>query len=154
MAEEHDPNSTNRLEAFSDGVFAIAITLLALDIRLPTNLNSDQTGALLPGLLHLWSVYLAYVTSFLSICVMWVGHHDLFRVIRRTDRGLLLINALLLMVVTFVNFPTGVIAEYIQKPDAQIAALLYSGTLFMVGLSVQRGVVVCRRASRAAQADL
>jgi len=125
---------TSRLEAFSDGVFAIAITLLVLEIRLPSTADSEKAGTLLNALLHLWPGYLAYVASFITIAIMWANHHTMFKMIRRTDHSMLLINAVLLMVITFLNFPTAIVAEYIQKPDAAIAAMFYSGTQFMIGV--------------------
>ncbi len=125
---------TNRLEAFSDGVFAIAITLLVLEIRLPSTSDSEKAGTLLTALLHLWPAYLAYITSFLTIAIMWANHHTMFKMIRHADRTMLLINALLLMLITFLNFPTVIVAEYFQKPDAAIAAMFYSGTQFAIGV--------------------
>src|SRR5579871_3081304 len=133
-AQTSEERGTGRLEAFSDGVFGIAITLLVLEIRLPAGIDPTKAGSLVPGLLNLWPVYLAYLISFLSICVMWMSHHDLFHIIRHTDRGLLLLNSLLLLVVTFVDFPTVIVDEYFQQPDAQWAALFYSGTMFIVSL--------------------
>src|ERR1700759_2431751 len=95
-----EANDTRPLEAFSAGVFGIAITLLVLEIRLPNGIDPSKAGSLVPGLLNLWPAYLAYLISFLTICVMWANHHDLFHIIRHTDRGLLLINSLLLLIVT------------------------------------------------------
>ena len=125
---------TTRLEAFSDGVFAIAITLLVLEIRLPASTDSAKAGSLVKAILQLWPVYLAYATSFMTIAVMWANHHTMFKMIRRSDRSMLLINAVLLMVITFLNFPTTIVAEYIQKPDAAVAAMFYSGTQFVIGV--------------------
>jgi len=124
---------TGRLEAFSDGVFAIAITLLILEIRVPPA-EGAVPGALWPALLRLWPSYLAYAISFGTILVMWLNHHALFRVIKRIDNRFILLNGLLLMAITFVNFPTAVLAEYIERPDARTAALFYSGTYVVVAL--------------------
>jgi uncharacterized membrane protein len=129
---EFEITETTRLEAFSDGVFAIAITLLVLEIRLPSTTDTEQAGSLAPALLQLWPVYLAYITSFVTITIMWVNHHATFKTIRRADRSLLFLNAILLMSITFLNFPTAIIAEYFQKPDAQAAAMFYSGTQFVI----------------------
>jgi len=131
---EFEITETTRLEAFSDGVFAIAITLLVLEIRLPAVTDAEKAGSLAPALLRLRPVYLAYVTSFVTIAIMWVNHHATFRTIRRADRSLLFINALLLMAITFLNFPTAIVAEYFEKPDAQVAAMFYSGTLFVINI--------------------
>ena len=95
--------STTRLEAFSDGVFAITITLLILEIKPPTDYNN-----LLDDLAALWPSYLAYAVTFLFIGQVWVNHHVMFDHIRTADRGILLLNTLLLMVVAFLPFATSV----------------------------------------------
>jgi len=117
---------TARIEAFSDGVFAIAVTLLVLNLQVPHNMREDRE--LLQALLNQWPSYLAYVTSFAQITIMWINHHRLFTLIRRTDTLLMLFNGLLLLGVTFVPFPTAVLAEYLQRGGAHIASAAYSGT--------------------------
>jgi len=117
---------TARIEAFSDGVFAIAVTLLVLNLQVPHNMREDRE--LLRALLNQWPSYLAYVTSFATISIMWLNHHRLFTLIKRTDTTLLLFNGLLLLGVTFVPFPTAVLAEYIPRDGAHIAAAVFSGT--------------------------
>ena len=122
---------TTRLETFSDGVFAIAMTLLVLEIGVP------QVGAgetLLGLLLGKWPSYLAYAVSFLTIAVMWINHHHMLSHIERTDNGLFFINALLLMVVTFLNYPTAVLAQNFGHPGERTAALFYAGTMLAVAL--------------------
>ena len=116
---------TARAEAFSDGVFAIAITLLIL------NVTVHHSGATLGhDLLRLWPSYLAYAISFLTIGIMWVNHHTIFRHIERVDRRFLLLNLMLLMCIAFVPFPTGVAAEFARSDqDRRAAALLYGITL-------------------------
>jgi uncharacterized membrane protein len=136
--EARDPQSdqkeTGRLEAFSDGVFAIAITLLVLDLKvpkpseLPAGPGPLGTHGLLAALLAQWPTLLAYLTSFLSILVMWVNHHLLFSLIRRTDHLFLYLNGLLLLFVTFVPFPTALVAAYLQRREATAAAALYSAS--------------------------
>ncbi|MEZ4670276.1 MAG: TMEM175 family protein [Anaerolineae bacterium] len=126
-------SETNRLEAFSDGVFAIAITLLVLEIRLP-HVEATEGGHLASDLLALWPTYLAYIISFITIGIMWINHHAVFKMIHRTDRTLIFLNALLLMVITFLNFPTVVLSEYLQSPDGNVAAVFYSGTLFIIAI--------------------
>ncbi len=112
---------TGRLETFSDGVFAIAITLLILVVELP-----DDFESLGSALLELWPSYLAYGVSFLTIGIMWTNHHDVFRQIGRVDRPFLMLNVVFLMLVAFVPFPTRVVAEHIRSPDdRRAAALLY-----------------------------
>src|SRR5262245_58066326 len=100
---------TARIEAFSDGVFAIAITLLVLDMKVPGSKDLPADVRLISVLGRQWPTYLAYVTSFLTILIMWVNHHRLFQHIKRTDNPFLMLNGLLLMGVTIVPFPTGLV---------------------------------------------
>ena len=119
-----EASDTSRLETFSDGVFAIAITLLILDVRVP-HVEHDLGRALLA----LWPNYVGYVVSFLTIGVLWINHHRMFRLIRRTDHVFLVLNTLFLMVVAFVPFPTAVVAEYIRVPtERTVAAVAYGMT--------------------------
>jgi uncharacterized membrane protein len=119
---------TGRVEAFSDGVFAIAITLLILAVGIEQALAE---GKLSEQLLDLWPAYLAYAASFVTIGIMWVNHHLVFRQFARVDRPLLLLNVLLLMLIAFVPFPTRVVADFAQSTDQdrQAAALLYGITM-------------------------
>ncbi len=116
---------TSRIEAFSDGVFAIAVTLLVLDIKVPGREEADQIG-LLASLFNRWPNFLAFLASFFFILVMWINHHRMFRLIRRSDHGLLLLNGLLLLGVTLVPFPTALVAEYLGHPDQIAASLIYN----------------------------
>ena len=125
---------TGRVEAFSDGVFAVAITLLVLDIHVPLP-RELGTEALWTALRAQWPNLLAYVTSFLTILVMWMNHDKLFEQIQRKDQRLLLYNGLLLMVVTLIPFPTALLAEYIQTPNAKTAAAIYCGTNLLMALA-------------------
>jgi TMEM175 potassium channel family protein len=118
---------TGRVEAFSDGVFAIAITLLILAVGFEQSLAE---GNLEHQLLHLWPAYIAYAVSFLTIGIMWVNHHQVFRHFRAVDRPLLLLNILLLMCISFTPFPTRVVAEHVRTgADRQAAAVLYGLTM-------------------------
>ena len=116
--------ATSRLEAFSDGVFAIAITLLVLELHVP------ETGdrSLARALAHEWPQFAAYLTSFLIIGIMWVNHHSMFREITRVDRPLLFLNLLLLLWTALLPFPTELIARYLRAggADAHVAAAVYS----------------------------
>jgi len=123
---------TTRVEAFSDGVFAIAITLLILEIKVPREV---APGRLAAELLRLWPSYLAFLASFANIGVMWVNHHRLFGLIRRSDDGLVGLNLLLLLGVTWVPFPTAVLAEHLLGPDQRTAGLLYAGTFFLLAIA-------------------
>jgi uncharacterized membrane protein len=121
---------TSRLEAFSDGVFAIAITILILDIKAPAD-----TTHLLRSLLGLWPSYLGYVLSFLLIGLLWVNHHVMFEHIVRSDRLLMFTNTVLLLVVAFVPFATSVLAETFRTRSGEnIAVALYGVTLTAAGL--------------------
>src|ERR1041385_9184169 len=107
-------SETARLEAFSDGVYAIAITLLVLDLKVPM----VQDGKLASALLHQWPMYFAFLISFAFIGIMWVNHHRLFNHIRRCDNRLLFLNLLLLLGVTVVPFPTALLAAHLKGGDA------------------------------------
>jgi uncharacterized membrane protein len=118
---------TGRVEAFSDGVFAIAITLLILAVGIEQSLAG---GSLRHQLLHLWPAYIAYAVSFLTVGIMWVNHHQVFRHFERVDRPLLLLNIVLLMFISFTPFPTRVVADNAQDPgNRQAAAVLYGLTM-------------------------
>ena len=118
---------TARLEAFSDGVFAIAITLLVLLFERP-HLSQGQT--LGHVLLHQWPSYASYIVSFVTIGIIWVNHHTLFRHIARVDRVFLFLNVLFLMAVAFIPYPTSLVAQFIRSAhDARPAALLYGITM-------------------------
>lgn len=123
---------TARLEAFSDGVIAIAITLLIIEVAVPHVVGGES---LADALLSQWPSYLAYVISFTTILIMWLNHHALFKIIRRVDHTLIILNGLLLMLITFVNFPTAVLAAYIQTPQREVAALFYSGSFVLVAIA-------------------
>jgi len=125
---------TNRVEAFSDGVFAIAITLLILEIRVP-EVHTDATNVhLFRELLWLWPSFLAFVGSFSAILIMWVNHHGLFKLIHRVDTRFLFANGFLLLLVTFVPFPTAFLARYLNQAGANTAAAFYCGTFVLISL--------------------
>lgn len=129
---EQQQTETARLEAFSDGVFAIAITLLILDIKISPAV-AEESG-LLTALVQQWPAFFAFVTSFATIGIMWMNHHRLFTVIGRADHVLLVLNGLLLFGITFVPFPTSLLSEYMGTKNATIAALVYGGTF--VGIAI------------------
>ncbi len=130
-----EEKETGRLEAFSDGVFAIAVTLLVLELRAPLPGTLHEGESLLHALLHAWPSYLAFVTSFVTVLIVWINHHNLFKMIHRADHNFLLLNGSLLLVVTFIPFPTNVLAEYIREPDARTAAIFYSGTFLAMAVA-------------------
>src|SRR5215472_4776575 len=124
---------TTRIEAFSDGVFAIAITLLVLDLKIPHESDVQQTP-LLRVLLEQWPAYVSFVISFAFIGIMWINHHRLFTHIRRSDNNLMILNLLLLMGVTAVPFPTAVLGEHLGHFDERTAAMFYSGVYFVIAI--------------------
>jgi uncharacterized membrane protein len=123
---------TTRVEAFSDGVFAIAITVLVLAIGVPE--SGTDLG---PALLRLWPSYVAYVMSFVVIGAIWINHHAMFRHIVRGDPWILILNLLQLMVIAFLPFPTAVLARsFLNGTDESIATAFYGGTLAVLGIFV------------------
>ncbi|HLY30330.1 MAG TPA: TMEM175 family protein [Ktedonobacterales bacterium] len=130
-AEDEETKETGRLEAFSDGVFAIAITLLVLEIQLPRGVAANNLAA---AVLSQWPSLLAYVVSFLSILVMWLNHHSLAQFVRRADRLFFVYNGVLLMAITFVNYPTALVAQAatLSLNDQRFAAWMYSGTMVVI----------------------
>ena len=127
MSEDKE---TTRLEAFSDGVFAIAMTLLVLDLKIPEH-SAEPLG---PLLLSRWPSFVAYLNSFVTILVIWMNHHNLFTNIRRTNNFFMIANGLLLLTVTFLPFPTALAAEYYGHPGATTAAALYAGTFVVMAV--------------------
>src|SRR5580704_12294281 len=121
---------TARIEAFSDGVFAIAITLLILEIKIP----AAGSGELSVQLLRQWPSYFAFVFSFAFIGIMWINHHRLFTHIKRSNNALLFLNLLLLLGVTAVPFPTAVLAQHLGQSDQRAAAMLYHGMYFAIAV--------------------
>jgi TMEM175 potassium channel family protein len=121
---------TARMETFSDGVFAIAATLLVLEIGIGTGAEQNLGRALL----DLWPSYLAYATSFLVIGIIWVNHHDCVACMSRVDRTMLFINTVFLMVVSFIPFPTKLVADHLQKPGEHAAVYAYVITLLAMSI--------------------
>jgi uncharacterized membrane protein len=124
--------SVSRLEAFSDGVFAVAITLLVLDIRPPD--GAATSSGLWSALGHLWPHYAAYAVSFLIIGIVWVNHHAVMGLIARVDRELAFLNILLLMAVALIPFATALFAQYLTRGEPQhAAAAAYSIVITLMG---------------------
>ena len=121
---------TSRIEAFSDGVFAIAITLLVLDLKVPK--HDQLKDGLGSALWAQWPTYAAYVVSFFVIGVMWMNHHTVMDAIARVDKTLLVLNLGLLLTVVTVPFTTSLFAEYLREGGpAKLAAAIYSGLMFV-----------------------
>jgi len=123
---------TGRLEAFSDGVYAIAITLLVLELKVPQELSG-------PGLRHAlagqWPDYAAFLVSFATIGIMWINHHRLFTLVRRVDHLLLVLNLFLLLGVTVVPFPTSLVSRYLGHDGERLAALVYAGWYVVIAIA-------------------
>jgi len=124
----------NRLEAFSDGVFAIAITLLVIEIRPPTLTEGES---LAHGLWAQWPSYLGYLLSFLVLGVMWLNHHRIFEPARRVDGTVLVLNLNLLLWAVLIPFPTAVVADFLRDggDDAKTAVALYGGVILLAAIS-------------------
>jgi uncharacterized membrane protein len=123
-------SETNRIEAFSDGVFAIAITLLILEIKIP----APGPIPLSTQLVRQWPSYFSFIISFAFIGIMWINHHRLFSHIKRADNLLMIFNLLLLLGVTIVPFPTAVLAAHLGSPGQRAATMLFSGTYFVIAI--------------------
>jgi TMEM175 potassium channel family protein len=135
MSDQYHPvamSETGRTEAFSDGVLAIAVTLLVLDLHVP--LSNALREPLAVALAHEWPAYAAYVTSFLIIGIIWVNHHAVFQLVGRVDRSVLFLNLLLLMAVVAIPFATALLSEYLLagNGNARIAALVYSAIMLVM----------------------
>lgn len=131
MTSAHDSQESARVEAFSDGVFAIAITLLILELKVP----HPGDGTLQVRLAEQWPSYAAFLTSFATIGIMWLNHHRLFQLIRRVDHTLLVVNGLLLLGVSIVPFPTALMAAYLGRPEQTLAAIVYSTTFLYIAIA-------------------
>ena len=123
---------TNRLESFSDGVIAVAITLLVLGLSIP---NPDK-GRLAHQLGHQWPQYAAYVVSFVTIGIIWINHHAMIARLSQADHSILILNLLLLMTIGVLPFATGVMASYLRDPHGQsLAAAVYSGCFLLMSMA-------------------
>jgi uncharacterized membrane protein len=134
-AQTPGEKDTGRLEAFSDGVFSIAMTLLVLELTPPTLKGTATPAALWAALAKLWPSYFAFVTSFFTVLIMWVNHHSMFRLIHRTSARLMFANGLLLLLVTVVPFPTALVATYLKTSAAGAACTVYAGTFVVISIS-------------------
>ncbi len=133
---------TFRVEAFSDGVFAISITLLVLDIHVPQVKGNEL---LLPALLQHWTNYLAFLIGFFTILICWINHHCMFEYIRRTNSTLLMLNGVKLLVVSFTPFVTAVLSKYIGTPQQATAVSIYAFNFLLMGLAM---FLICGYACR------
>jgi len=124
---------TVRMEGFSDAIFAIAITLLVLDLHLPAEENG--TIDLTLYLQDQWPAFLAFTISFFSIYIMWVNHHKLFKQIYSRNTAITFANGLILFFVTAVSYPTGLLSKFFTGPSANVAVAVYTGLFVLINLS-------------------
>jgi TMEM175 potassium channel family protein len=137
-------NETTRMETFSDGIFAIAATLLVLEL----GVHGVRGDRLAHELLHIWPSYLAYVTSFVTIGIIWMNHHHTVSLIGRVDRTFLFVNNLLLLTIAFLPFPTKLVADYLRGDGEKAATLAYAGTFVLMAVLHQVWWQYARRGRR------
>jgi uncharacterized membrane protein len=131
---EQQLDDTGRLETFADGVMAIAITLLILDVKVP------EGGSLSSALAQGWPNYVAFVVSFLTIGIIWVNHHHMFRLIERTNHVFLMLNVVFLMTICVIPWPTAVVARFLRDPHSRATATALYGAA-MTALAVMFNLV-------------
>jgi uncharacterized membrane protein len=128
-----ETKETSRIEAFSDGIFAIAITLLILDIHVPAVKENESLLILLAAD---WATYLAFLIGFFTMLVCWINHHYMFEFIYRKNGMVLLLNGFKLLMVSFTPFATAVLSKYIGTPQQKIAVGIYTLNFFLMGLAM------------------
>ncbi len=134
LPEKQHQKETVRIEAFSDGIFCVAITLLAIEIGVEVKHDETNEG-LLNSLLAKWPICLAYVISFVNVLLAWIGHHGLFKNLRNTDNFVMISNGLLLMLVALVPFPTKTLGEFFQTDALKTAVIFYTGYFVLISLA-------------------
>lgn len=147
------PRPSGRLEAFSDGVFSIAITLLAFQLLVPFTATAVMERGLARTLLDQWPSYLSFIISFLTILIIWINHHNLLNLIQHIDHTLMLLNGLLLLCVSVIPFTDHLLSSYLTGPDAPVAAFVYAGWLLLMSFSFQ-GIWYYARDHHLLNADL
>jgi uncharacterized membrane protein len=138
LSSDDMEKETGRLEAFSDGVFAIAITLLAFDLLKVPEAPAGQVFSaadLAHALAGNGPIYAVFLISFITIFIMWINHHSTLKMVRKTDGVFMFANGLLLLGVTVVPFPTAMLAEYLMTPAAATAAAVYAGLFIVISIS-------------------
>lgn len=144
---ESNPNA--RLETFCDGVFAIAMTLLVIDVKLPHSESVRSTADVWRALRHLWPTVFAFLLSFIVILITWVNHHGLLRLVHKSCAGFIYANGFLLMTVVFIPFPTSLLGEFVGTAEAAPAVVLYNavivvqslGWILLTGSAIEGGLV-------------
>ena len=134
LAELRQEKETLRIETFSDGVFCIAITLLSIEIGVEVQGDITNTG-LQHALLDKWPICLAYVISFVNVLLAWIGHHGLFKMLRKSDNSIMITNGLLLMLVALVPFPTKTLGLFLLTDALKTAVIFYTGYFVLISLA-------------------
>jgi len=132
--EKQQQKETVRIEAFSDGVFCVAITLLSIEIGVEAKQIETNNG-LLHSILERWPICLAYATSFINVLLAWMGHHGLFKNLRNTNNAVMITNGLLLILVALVPFPTKTLGLYLQTGAFKAAVVFYTGYFVLISLA-------------------
>ena len=145
-----DPHSNTRLEAFCDGVFAIALTLLVIDIKTPASESVGSTRELWLALRHLGPSFFAFVLSFAIILITWVNHHRFFRLVNRSCGSFVYANGFLLLTVVFMPFPTRLVGEYLLTDHVAPAVVIYNSVTAVqaVGWILVSGAVLRNRLAK------
>ncbi len=148
-ADEDVPDATiskARVEAFSDGVIAVAITILALDLHVP---DPAGHGSLLDHLGDQWPSYAAYVVSFLTIGIIWINHHAMLRRLVRVDHTIMVLNVVLLLTIGLLPFSTALMAQYLRASQGQnVAAVVYGGSFLVLSIvffTMQRHLLIAKQ---------
>ncbi|WP_342379366.1 TMEM175 family protein [Myxococcus stipitatus] len=121
-----------RLEAFSDGVYAVVITLLALELKPELSEAAHDSHTLLWQLASRWPTYVAFVTSFCTVLIMWIDHHGMLKFVRRVDTRVLFANGFLMLLTTLVPFTTAVLSAHLMEPSGAVAGALYAGLFVLI----------------------
>ena len=129
-------NRLARVEGYSDAVFAIASTLLVLEIRVPSLGPHATSGSLWHELAALWPSYLAFVISFGLILIVWVNHHNALHLLEKTSNAFLYANGFMLLTVTFIPFPTALLAQYVETELASVVVAFYAGASLLINLAI------------------
>ncbi|CAN5422015.1 TMEM175 family protein [soil metagenome] len=138
---------TDRLEAFSDAIIAIAITLLVLEIHVPERPEEDGSNTKLwHELGDLWPSYFGFAVSFIVIGIMWANHHEIFRYITRATHNLILFNTLFLFLIAMAPFPTALLAEYLGHDGEKTATIVYSGWFLVTAIAYNMLLLYPRKA--------
>ncbi|MBC7934815.1 MAG: DUF1211 domain-containing protein [Rhizobacter sp.] len=123
---------TTRLENFSDGVFAIVITLLALELKIPDDISAENLGEVL---LERWPSYISFFISFFSVLIMWVNHHRIFKFIKKADNSFIYLNGLMLCIVSIVPFTTALVSGYFNTSASSLVQAVYAGQFILINIS-------------------